>query len=154
MTVVALADAAATEALGAALARSLGAGVIYLRGELGAGKTTLARGLLRQRGVTGPVRSPTYTLMEPYQTAGGPVFHLDLYRLADPEELHFLGIDEIAGAGALALIEWPERGGDLLPAPDVTIELTHDGGARQARLAAGSERGREALRAASAAGGG
>ncbi|MBK1727604.1 tRNA (adenosine(37)-N6)-threonylcarbamoyltransferase complex ATPase subunit type 1 TsaE [Halorhodospira neutriphila] len=99
-----------------------------------------------------PVRSPTYTLMEPYPTAAGPVFHLDLYRLADPEELHFLGVDEIAGAEALVLIEWPERGGDLLPAPDLTVELAHDGQARTARLAAGSERGRAALGAVAAGG--
>jgi len=142
-----LADAAATEALGALLAVALPAGVVYLYGDLGAGKTTLARGLLRARDVEGPVRSPTYTLLEPYATDGGTVLHLDLYRLADPEELHFLGIEEVEGAETLALVEWPERGTGVLPAADLSIVLDYIGGARRATVSAETARGRAALAA-------
>ncbi len=141
-----LPDAAATEALGAALGQAMGEGVIYLEGELGAGKTTLARGLLQARGVDGPVGSPTYTLMEPYTTASGVVLHLDLYRLADPEELHFLGIEDVAEPRTLALIEWPGRGGSVLPGADLTVELIHAGGGRSARLTAHTEKGAGTLR--------
>jgi len=142
-----LPDAAATEALGAALAEALPAGVVHLHGELGAGKTALARGLLRARGVTGPVRSPTYTLVEPYATDSGTVLHLDLYRLADPEELHFLGIEEVAAPGTLALVEWPERGAGALPGADLAVTLVYAGSARRAWLAATGPRGRAALAA-------
>ncbi len=134
-----LPDPAATEALGAALHGALPAGVVFLRGDLGAGKTALARGLLRARGVEGAVRSPTYTLIEPYTTPDGPVVHLDLYRLADPEDL--------LEPEALLLVEWPERGGGALPSPDVTVGLRHDGAAREARIEAHTESGRRALAA-------
>ncbi|ABM61452.1 tRNA (adenosine(37)-N6)-threonylcarbamoyltransferase complex ATPase subunit type 1 TsaE [Halorhodospira halophila] len=142
-----LADAAATEAFGAALAEALPEGVVYLHGDLGAGKTTLARGLLRARGVAGPVRSPTYTLLEPYATAAGTILHLDLYRLSDPEELYFLGIEEIEAPGTLALVEWPERGTGVLPPADLTVSLGYAGAARRAAVGAGTERGRKALAA-------
>lgn len=142
-----LADAAATEALGAALAAVLPEGVVYLHGDLGAGKTTLARGLLRARGVAGPVRSPTYTLLEPYATAAGSVLHLDLYRLADPEELYFLGVEEIEVTGTLALVEWPGRGAGVLPPADLSVTLGYVGAARRATVRAETARGRGAVAA-------
>ena len=128
--VVRTTSAEETEAFGAHLAsarpsRDDALYVVYLTGDLGAGKTTLARGLLRSLGVTGAVRSPTYTLVEVYELGGGLIaLHLDLYRLSDPAELHNLGLREWARGGHLWLIEWPERGGDLLPAADLVITLT------------------------------
>ena len=135
-------SAAATEALGARLARRLRPGcVLELHGDLGAGKTTLARGLLHALGHRGAVKSPTYTLVEPYQIGTWRVFHWDLYRLADPEELEFLGLrDQLDGEAAL-LIEWPERGLGELPAADLVISLGYAGAGRAARLEARSPRG-------------
>jgi tRNA threonylcarbamoyladenosine biosynthesis protein TsaE len=129
-----LPDAAATEAFGAALAESLRdreGVVIHLRGDLGAGKTTLVRGLLRALGVGGRVRSPTYTLMEPYRAGDRSVIHLDLYRLVDPLELHNLGLTDFSPKTTWWLVEWPERGGSLLPAADVEIALRIEGAGRQ-----------------------
>ncbi len=138
----ALADAAATEALGAVLARALVPGlVLYLHGELGAGKTTLTRGLLRALGVTGAVRSPTYTLIEPYETAFGRVFHLDLYRIAAPEELEYLGLRDLCADDVVLIVEWPERGAGALPPADLCLRLHHAGAARRATLEATSPRG-------------
>ncbi|HET8551204.1 MAG TPA: tRNA (adenosine(37)-N6)-threonylcarbamoyltransferase complex ATPase subunit type 1 TsaE [Gammaproteobacteria bacterium] len=97
--------------------------VITLRGDLGAGKTTLVRAMLRTLGVTGHVRSPTYTLVEPYDIGGRRAFHLDLYRVADPEELEFLGVRDLDPVNDLIFIEWPERGGQLLPAADLAVEI-------------------------------
>jgi tRNA threonylcarbamoyl adenosine modification protein YjeE len=97
---------------------------IHLAGDLGAGKTTFARGFLRASGVTGPVRSPTYTLVEVYETPALYIVHLDLYRLLDPGELEPLGLREYARPGYLWLIEWPERGLDRLPLPDLSVTLT------------------------------
>ncbi|GAB1595883.1 tRNA (adenosine(37)-N6)-threonylcarbamoyltransferase complex ATPase subunit type 1 TsaE [Lysobacter claricitrinus] len=117
-----LADAEATAALGRALARTRPArGVLHLHGDLGAGKSTLARALLRELGVTGAIRSPTYTLVERYPIAGGDALHLDLYRIGDPGELDFLGLDP--ADAVLWLVEWPERGGAALPAPDLRVDL-------------------------------
>lgn len=129
-----LADTAATERAGEALAsllRELPGGMIHLEGELGAGKTTLSRALLRALGVQGAVKSPTYTLVEPYEVAGRRVLHLDLYRLADPEELYGLGVLDEAPPAAWWLVEWPQRGGALLPAADVVLHLQHLDGARR-----------------------
>lgn len=122
-----LADAAMTEALGAALAPVLvgQGGVITLSGELGAGKTTLVRGLIRALGHHGAVRSPTYTLVEPYEFASGTVLHLDLYRLAGTDDLAPLGIRDAIGSGALMLVEWPERAAGALPPVDLAIRLAH-----------------------------
>jgi tRNA threonylcarbamoyladenosine biosynthesis protein TsaE len=137
-----LPDAAATEALGAGLAAPLASAcretclTVHLSGPLGAGKTTLARGLLRGLGHAGRVRSPTFTLLEPYELATCNVIHLDLYRLADPGELEYLGLVDLLSPGSLVLVEWAERGGDRLPPPDLRIALDYDGEGRRARCEA------------------
>jgi len=138
-------DEPATTDLGAAIAAAWDGApaVVYLRGPLGAGKTTLARALLRELGVRGTVRSPTYTLVETYPTPRGAVSHLDLYRIADAGELEFLGLRDL-GDG-LMLIEWPERGGSALPAADLEVELAHAGAQRSVRLSARTNRGRALL---------
>jgi tRNA threonylcarbamoyladenosine biosynthesis protein TsaE len=120
-----LPDVAATEALGAALAASRPPrAVVYLHGDLGAGKSTLARAVLRALGVRGAIRSPTYTLIEPYRLdSGDEALHLDLYRIAAVGELEFLGLDALAPQAALWLIEWPERGGNALPQADLRVDL-------------------------------
>jgi tRNA threonylcarbamoyladenosine biosynthesis protein TsaE len=140
-----LADAAAMEALGARLARSLSAGIVYLQGELGTGKTTLVRGLLRGLGHTGKVRSPTYTLVEPYRFADRAVYHLDLYRLASPKELEWLGLRDMLAEHALLLVEWPERGSGILPAADLTIAIAYAGEGRRVTLEAATAAGRQLL---------
>jgi tRNA threonylcarbamoyladenosine biosynthesis protein TsaE len=129
-----LGDPDATEALGHALAATqVMPAVVYLHGDLGAGKSTLARAWLRALGVTGTIRSPTYTLVERYPLPdGGEALHLDLYRIAAAGELEFLALDD--AAGALWLVEWPERGGDGLPAADLQIDLAVAGSGRDARL--------------------
>jgi tRNA threonylcarbamoyladenosine biosynthesis protein TsaE len=128
-------------ALGAALAGALGGrrGVIYLRGDLGAGKTTLVQGLLRALGHRGPVRSPTYTLIEPYEDLDPPVHHLDLYRLGDPEELDYLGLRDLVGGDSLLLIEWPERGAGELPPPDLEVHIDQAPPGRRIELAASAD---------------
>lgn len=138
MSVLALADEAATAALGQRLARTAPHGaVVYLHGELGAGKSTLARAWLRALGVDGTIRSPTYTLVERYPLGqDAEALHLDLYRIGAPGELEYLGLDE-SGA-VLWLVEWPERGGDALPAADLHVHLELDGAGRRARLAPGT----------------
>lgn len=131
----------ATDRLGAALARTApDPAVVHLQGDLGAGKSTLARAWLRALGVEGAIRSPTYTLVERYPLAtGGEALHLDLYRIGDAGELEFLGLD--AAGVALWLVEWPERGGRALPAPDLVVALAIEGAGRSARLAAGTGAG-------------
>lgn len=137
-----LADAGATEALGVALARTRPArAVVFLEGELGSGKSTLARALLRALGVTGAIRSPTYTLVERYPVPGGEAAHLDLYRLATASELDFLGLDELSAEAGLWLVEWPDRGQGGLPAPDLRLQLAVDGAGRRVRLQAASAAG-------------
>jgi tRNA threonylcarbamoyladenosine biosynthesis protein TsaE len=144
---LAVADAAATEALGAALALALGtdSALVALRGELGSGKTTLARGLLRRLGIKDLIRSPTYTLIEPYELPGRAVFHIDLYRIGDPGELELLGMRDLLSARALVLVEWPERGGRALPAADLALDFAHVRQGRQVTLGAHSELGRTVL---------
>jgi tRNA threonylcarbamoyladenosine biosynthesis protein TsaE len=146
---VILPDEAATTAAGTALARHLPdiAGqslLLGLSGELGSGKTTLTRGLLRALGVTGTIRSPTFTLVEPYETARGSVHHLDLYRLGGgTRELEALGYRDIRALPGLVIVEWPERAGEGLGSPDlqVTLEHRHDGRAMRqvAQTPAGAE---------------
>jgi len=129
------------ERFGASLGRAVpmltgGPAVLYLEGELGAGKTTLARGLIMERGYAGPVRSPTFTLLEVYALEGLTVVHIDLYRLNEPRELEGLGLRDFALPGHLWLIEWPERGAELIPSPDVRVALRvmHDGHAAKATV--------------------
>lgn len=138
---------AATVALAEELARGLGADglVVYLRGDLGAGKTRFAQAFLRALGEPGIVRSPTYTLVEPYTPGGRRVFHMDLYRLADPEELEFVGIRDLDAPDAVLLVEWPDRGEGLLPAPDLEIALSHADPGRNALLRANGPRGEAIL---------
>jgi tRNA threonylcarbamoyladenosine biosynthesis protein TsaE len=119
-----LADCEATEKLGALLASQLPHGaVVFLHGDLGAGKTTLVRGFLRAIGVIGPVKSPTYTLVEPYQLPQVTVNHFDLYRICDAQELELIGIRDYVDDSQICFFEWPERGGTLLPLPSVQIFL-------------------------------
>ena len=124
-----LATADDTVALGVEIGNELtarydGNALVWLRGQLGAGKTTLVSGILRACGHSGVVKSPTYTLLEPYALNGQDAYHFDLYRVADPEELAFIGFDEIIDGPGLKLIEWPEHADSWLPEPDVTISLT------------------------------
>ncbi|MGM8932147.1 tRNA (adenosine(37)-N6)-threonylcarbamoyltransferase complex ATPase subunit type 1 TsaE [Salinicola halophyticus] len=139
-------DEAAQVALGESLGRALaGRGQVHLIGDLGAGKTTLARGILRACGHAGAVKSPTYTLVEPYETATGCVYHFDLYRLGDPEELEFIGARDMLGGDALCLIEWPSRGAGWLPVPDLELHLEVVAGGRRALARARSRRGHAVL---------
>lgn len=133
------------ERLGGQLAKACPAVcVIYLQGDLGAGKTTLVRGFLRQLGHQGHVKSPTYTLIEPYHLAGGSCYHLDLYRLTDPEELEYLGIRDFLGRSVL-LIEWPERGRGQLPLPDIEVMISPEGGGRTLQFWGRSSVGRKII---------
>ena len=124
---VQLGDLAATAALGARIAAGLGTGdAVALRGDLGAGKTTLARAILRALGVTESVPSPTFTLVQTYETPGLAVRHYDLYRIQDPRELDELGLEEALEEGAV-LIEWPENAGNRLPGDALHVVLTATG---------------------------
>ena len=145
-----LADAAATGQLGAELARSAPwsapqALVVHLQGELGAGKTTLVRGLLRELGVAGAVRSPSFTLLETYACGAHTVLHVDLYRLAGRSDVESLGLRDELRPGVLLLVEWPERATDSLPAADVELQLSMQGEGRRATLTAASAIGRRWL---------
>lgn len=119
-------DEAAMMAFGGKLADELtDGGIVLLKGDLGAGKTTLVRGLLRHLGHKGIVKSPTYTLVEPYELQGRKVYHFDLYRLGDPEELEYMGGRDYWESGALCLIEWPEQAKGYLPEADLTLEISY-----------------------------
>lgn len=135
--VVTLVDEDAQVAFGQVLGQVMGAtGRLYLEGELGAGKTTLCRGILRAHGHLGAVKSPTYTLVEMYELGDQRVHHLDLYRLADAEELEFIGGRELLDGNAICIVEWPSRGQGFLPDPDLKVILSVMETGRQARLSA------------------
>lgn len=153
-----LADVAATQALAAALAQARPAAgtqpqplLLALHGELGAGKTTFVQGLLAALGVAGPVRSPTYTLVESYPLRdGGSAVHADLYRLASPLDFEELGLRDEFRPGALWLVEWPEKAAGVLPPADLELRLAFCGTGRHAELAAGSDAGSKWLQAVAA----
>lgn len=129
-----LADADATERAGALLSRCPAlerVRQIHLQGDLGAGKTTLVRGFLRALGHQGAVRSPTYTLLEPYEFDGLTVLHFDLYRVADADELEYLGVREQSDERTLWLVEWPDRGAGWLPEPELVVNLAQEGDGRR-----------------------
>lgn len=137
-----LADAAATDRLGRQMSRAMPeAAVVFLRGDLGAGKTSLARALLRGLGVQGPVKSPTYALIERYPLASGEAVHLDLYRIAEASELEFLGLQDLMPEMRLWLVEWPDHGLRALPPPDLEIILSVAGDGREIRIDARSATG-------------
>ncbi len=142
-----LADEAATLALGENLAIALEPGMfISLSGELGSGKTTMARGILRGLGYRGKVKSPTYTLVELYKLSRLDLYHFDLYRFNDPQELLDAGFRDNFGNGNICLVEWPERAAGLLPQADVEIELAAEGAGRRLRIKAKTESGRHCLK--------
>jgi len=143
-----LADEAATVALGERLAAALVPGLLVtLSGDLGAGKTTLSRGMVQGLGHRGAVKSPTYTLVEPYEHTRFPVYHFDLYRLADPEEIELLGFRDYLAGDCLCLVEWPERGGGFLPAADLAITMAAQGDGRRVTLEAATPEAGDVLAA-------
>jgi len=132
---VLLPNEAATEALATRLAGEVKApATVFLSGDLGVGKTTFTRYFLRARGVTGPVKSPTYTLLEPYELADGMLYHFDLYRINDPWELELAGFSELFDESCLRLVEWPERGADWLPEANLELRFAGDGAQRSVAL--------------------
>ena len=116
-------------------------GIIYLNGGLGAGKTTLTRGVMRGFGYEGAVKSPTYTIIEPYEFQKSQIYHFDLYRLAHAEEVEFLGAEEYFSSKNLCLIEWPERGQGFIPSADLVIELAQKGNGRSVSCMSHTEKG-------------
>lgn len=141
-----LPDEAATHTLAARMSGVLDGGLVfYLHGPLGAGKTSFARALLTSLGVGERVKSPTYSLIEGYNAQGRPAWHLDLYRIADPAELEWLGLDALSDPAAIVLVEWPERGTGALPPADLECQLTYAGDGRHAKVRALTSRGERLL---------
>ena len=137
-----LADEQAMSDFGARIARvTQGHGLIFLEGNLGMGKTTLSRGIIRGLGHVGAVKSPTFTLVEPYEIGDVRAFHFDLYRLVDPEELEFLGIRDYFEDDAMCLIEWPDKGAGFLPKPDLTITISPQDSGRSLNILSQGSRG-------------
>ena len=142
-----LADAAATERAGRAFARALRGGmVVTLSGDLGAGKTTFARGVLRGLGWTGAVKSPTYTLLEHYPLSNIYLYHFDFYRFADPDEWETAGLAECFRSDSACLVEWPELAAGVVPAADIKITLKLAGVGRELEIDADTEAGRRCIR--------
>ncbi len=149
---LALADEQATLQCAARLAQGLRAGLaIYLHGDLGAGKTTLVRGVLQALGYHGKVKSPSYSLLELYEDIGLPyaIYHFDLYRFQDEQEWHAAGFREYFNAHSVCFVEWPEKAGHLLPPPDIAISLSHQATGRSCRMQAHSQLGAQCLNAIS-----
>jgi tRNA threonylcarbamoyladenosine biosynthesis protein TsaE len=146
-----LPDEAATIAIGSGLAEVVKNAavqhtlVVYLNGDLGAGKTTLTRGFVRGMGHVGNVKSPTYTLVEPYELANWRIFHFDLYRLADAEELEYMGIRDYFNSDCCCFIEWPEKGTGLLAKADLIINIAYQGEQRVIELQAESVHGEQVM---------
>ncbi len=141
-----LADDAATRAFGARLARVILPGLLlYLHGDLGSGKTTLVRGLLRGLGYVGRVKSPTYTLVELYLVSRLNLYHFDFYRFKDPKEWREAGFGEYFNGASVCLVEWPEKAAGLLPPADLAIELEFSGDGRHLSIRAGTDRGNACL---------
>lgn len=137
-----LADSEAMEALGAQIAScAVGGETIYLHGNLGAGKTTLVRGYMRALGHTGAVKSPTYTLVEPYELNGHRAYHFDLYRLGDAEELEYMGIRDYIDGESVMLVEWPQRGEGILPTADIDITIEYADSGRKLTMESHTEQG-------------
>jgi len=148
MIALVIRDEAAMLALGAELARLLqGQGAVLVRGDLGAGKTTLCRGLLHAMGHSGSVKSPTFTLVEPYEINDRAVYHFDLYRLAHADELEYIGIDEYFGDNSLCLVEWPEKADGQLPPHDLEIAIDVSGEKRNISIQAISTHGESVCKA-------
>lgn len=141
-----LPDEASTLAVGRLFGETLkGGATVYLEGSLGAGKTTFCKGIIVSFGYSGLVKSPTYTLVEPYAVNGKQIYHFDLYRLGEPEELEFMGIRDYFLPENICLVEWPEKGADYLAPADIIVELTPQEAGRALSLVANSIRGNEML---------
>lgn len=145
-----LPDDAAQQALAAEIARhTVGGSIIYLQGELGAGKTTFVRGFLNSLGHKGVVKSPTYTLVEPYKLEHQSVYHFDLYRLAEPDELEYAGGRDYFDGESICLVEWPEKAQGFLPIADIQCLLSYENEGRRAEIIAHTPRGISVLEALS-----
>jgi tRNA threonylcarbamoyladenosine biosynthesis protein TsaE len=140
-----LADEAETIAAGALISRAMSSGVLFLHGNLGMGKTTLARGVIQSLGHQGAVKSPTYTLVEPYEFDDRRVYHFDLYRLGDPEELEYMGIRDYFENSSLCLVEWSEKGEGFLPAADLDLFLEPEALGRKITIYARTELGQSTV---------
>jgi tRNA threonylcarbamoyladenosine biosynthesis protein TsaE len=141
-----LADEAQTVAMGTRLSQLIKEGaVLFLHGDLGAGKTTLTRGIVQGLGHTGKVKSPTYTLVEPYELNDVSIYHFDLYRLGDPEELEYMGIRDYFSPQAVCVIEWPEKGFGFIPTPDLNVEMSYQGEQRKITISAETQRGQKVI---------
>lgn len=139
----AILNAPETESVASPDSTTDGGAIVYLQGDLGAGKTTLARGIVRGFGYQGSVKSPTYTLVEPYELPQIQLYHFDLYRLGDAQEVEFLGVDEYFESGNVCLFEWPDKGKGSIPDADLIIELSDSGTGRLLRCQIETDKGKK-----------